>query len=332
MRAILVGLALLVVVGGGPSQAVDLEKVKLIEVGSGRYCKWSPDGKYLSFVSGQGLMIYEVSSGDVRSIAPRDQVIGIHDYNYDWSGPDELLFVRKQKADGGKRGLYQRDCISIKVDGTSETLYQETIEKPQYSRTKPRRLSNGQLMIARDEADPPRAFRQMMEKAALSVDAYYVISNRSAWFTHHWGMEVDSDVWLVRSDGQPYKRVTNGANYGLPVLSPDGKLIFCRIGRVVIDLDGNIVGQFDYMIDLSDWFSDSRYVVFLKTREAHDDVVASDIYVADISSVNEIQITDTPNKVELDAVVSPDMTKIAYRNYTHAGSFIEILDFGEVIR
>jgi len=332
MRATMLGLVLLMIVGVSRGQAVYLEKVKLIEVGPGRYCKWSPDGKYLSFVGGEGLMLYVVDSGTVRSIAPRDQVIGIHDYNYDWSGTEELLFVRKQRAEGGKRGLYQRDCISIKVDGTTETLYRETIEKPQYSRTKPRRLSNGQLMIAREEADPPRAFRQMMEKAALSSDAYYVVANSDSWFTHHWGMERDRDVWLVRSDGQPYKRVTNGANYGLPVLSPDGQYILCGIGDVVIDLDGNITGQFTNGIGLEGWLADSERVVYLRLKQSHYDVVASDIYVADVTGENEIQLTDTPDKVEVCPVVSPDMTMIAYRNYAPDGDYVEILDFEEVIR
>jgi len=332
MRVVLIMTVLLMIVGFCPGQAVDLEKVKLIEVSPGRYCKWSPDGRYLSFASGEGLMVYVVDSGTVRQVAPADQVRGIHWYNYEWSGPDELLFVRRERADQDNRRLYQRDCISFKVDGTMEVLFSETVERPNHSRTRPRKLSNGQVMIARDDANPPLAFRQMTEKAALSAGAYYVVSNRSAWHTHYWGMEQDSDVWLVRSDGQPYKRVTNGIPFGLPVLSPDGKLIFCRIGRVVIDLDGNIVGQFDYAIDLADWFADSKWVVYLRCKEAHDDVVASDIFIADITAANEIQITDTPDKVELDPVVSPDMTKIAYRNYAPDGHFIEILDFGEVIQ
>jgi len=99
MRVVLIMTVLLMIVGFCPGQAVDLEKVKLIEVSPGRYCKWSPDGRYLSFASGEGLMVYVVDSGTVRQVAPADQVRGIHWYNYEWSGPDELLFVRRERAD-----------------------------------------------------------------------------------------------------------------------------------------------------------------------------------------------------------------------------------------
>jgi Tol biopolymer transport system component len=54
--------------------------------------------------------------------------------------------------------------------------------------------------------------------------------------------------------------------------------------------------------------------------------------MSDIDASNEVQLTDTPDKIELDPTISPDMTKIAYRNYASDGNFIEILDFGEVLK
>ncbi len=46
--------------------------------------------------------------------------------------------------------------------------------------------------------------------------------------------------------------------------------------------------------------------------EKYDDIVASDIYLADLKSNDEIQIINTPDKIELSPTISPDRTLLAY--------------------
>jgi hypothetical protein len=314
------------------AQMATPNEARLIEVGPGSYCKWSPDGRYLSFANANGLQLYVVDSGTVRLVAAADDVAGLSPFDYEWSGPEDLIVVRSGEAKSVTAGQRQWDYLSIHIDGAIKVLYSESASLGSHLRSRPNKLNTGQVVIFRESVETPEALIRMRAAAGPSADSYFVISNASAWHTHYWGGEMDTDVWLVRPDGSPYKRVTTGKRYGLPSLSPNGLLVMCRIGAVILGLDGTIVGQFSGNVELEGWFATSERVLFSRATQSEADVVASDIYSADIDAGNEIRITDTPGKIELDATISPDMTKIAYRNYAPEGNFIEILEFGEVLK
>ncbi len=338
MRVVLAVFMVLLTATCGWSESGDY---RTIEVGPGRNIKWSPDGKYLSFTNRDGLMVYVVDSGTVRQICAAEDVLNMNKYNYDWAGPDTILFAQKEVHRDGT-GVWRTMSIKrISVDGGLEELHSEVSAK-QTSRadmgakgtslaTKLVRLSNGKVGLFREQIVETGQLRQLLDRDDIDTTAFFVVSNYNGWQTHHWGMEKDRDIWLVRFDGRPYKRVTNNKTYRMPLLSPDGKYILCQVGGMtILDLDGEVISHVDNA-DAESWLPDSRRLVFTRTVYAHDDIVAGDLYVIDITGENEVQITDTPDKTELDPVVSPDMTKIAYFVYGADAKGIEIIDVKEVL-
>jgi dipeptidyl aminopeptidase/acylaminoacyl peptidase len=329
MKLVTIALVILLISGVESTPAVLADKAKLIEVGPGRFCKWSPDGRYLSFANKNGLQLYVVDSGTVRTIAPRTEIDDLNDFTYQWASPSELLFTRRREVKTDQFRGFHWDYLSIGTNGTIDVIYSETVDFQTRLRSRPRTLNTGQVTIARESPGCPEPLKHRRELSSLSADAYFVVEG---YFTAYWGTGDLSGLWLVRPDGTPYKKVACEWDCRLPLLSPNGQYIMCRIGRVIIDTSGTVVGLFDYGLDFEDWFTDGKRVLYTRPLQSEYDVIGSDIYVSDMDASNAVQLTDTPDKIELDPTVSPDMTKIAYRNYASNGNFIEILDFGEVIR
>ncbi|MEW5796133.1 MAG: hypothetical protein AB1772_07205 [Candidatus Zixiibacteriota bacterium] len=311
------------------AEAGDLQQPTLIEVGPGRFCKWSPDGKYLSFANAKGLQLYVVDSGTVRTIAPPTEIDGLNEATYQWSSPDELLFTRNRKVKAEKGSYSQWDYLSIRSDGKVDVIYSESMNWGSQVRTRPRRLNTGGVVLARESVDSPEPLKKHRERAGLRSDAYYVVDGA---FTGYLGVEINRGLWLLHPDGSKYKSISCEWDCRLPLLSPNGQYVMCRIGRVIIDTSGVVVGLFDHGIDFEDWFADSKRVLYTKPLQSEFDVIGNEIFMSELNATKEVQITSTPDKTEMDPVISPDMRRIAYRNYAADGHFIEILDFGEVIK
>ncbi|MEA2030509.1 MAG: hypothetical protein U9N55_02780 [candidate division Zixibacteria bacterium] len=337
MRVLITTFLLLAGLFYGVSSA---EEYEIIQLGKGANCKWSPDGQYLSFTSSGGLYVYVVDSGTVRQVTPAENVYYMNKHNYYWDSQNTILFVQKV-VHRDSTGVWQTVVIKrITIDGGLEELHSEVSAK-RTSRAdvgtkrtslfnKLVQLSNGKVGICRQEVIDIASLRQMLGRSEIDTTAYYA-TNYSYWITRYLGIEKDTDVWLVYSDGRPYKRVTTNKTYRLTQLSPDGAYIACWIGDTILDLDGNIIGKIE-SASMGSWFPDSRKLVFNKIVEAHDDIVASDLYIVDMTGEHEVQITDTPDKIELFPVVSPDMTMIAYENYASDANYIEIVDMKEALK
>lgn len=150
--------------------------------------------------------------------------------------------------------------------------------------------------------------------SSIDTSAFFVVCNNRGWYSPHWNLaERNEDLYLVRPDGSIYKRITVGQGYILPTLSPDGNLICGRGGGATIfDHDGKIVGKINGA-EAPSWFSDSRRMIFDRSTYVGDpaSISEADIFIADITGENEIQITNTPGIVEIYATISPDLTMIA---------------------
>lgn len=324
MRIVLTLFLGVVIAYGGVCPAQDYPITKL---GKGANCKWSPNGKYLSYTSSEGLMVYVPDSGITRQVCPAEQVYNMHKFNYDWSGPEEWLFVRRILT-RGKPALYDVDYVRISLDGTQEILHSEHWEDRDPINSRLRRLSNGELWVARNEISDAKNIAGFLGKAEIDTTSYYVVVGY--WANLRRGIR-DTDIWLIKPNGDTLKRVTTGQTFRMPILSPDGTHIYCGIGDVMLNLDGDVVGRLENAGG-SSWLSDSRRIVFNRVVEGDGYIEASDIYVADIDGGNEIQITDSPFKVELWPVMSPDMSRLAYVVVGSNANYVEVIEVGEVLK
>ncbi len=322
MRLLLTVLIIAVIISS-PCLAEDYE---VVTIGTGRSAKWSPDGNYLSYISGKGLMLYVVDSGYSRSIVSVDSVRAISEYSYEWLEPDKMIFARSNECHlpSGEVRLC-KVFFTIDVHGDYTILFEEDYGVGERKQGTLVKMSNGEIGIKGAGALSMQSLEERLGRGVTDTSAYFIVSNALHPQYLQWGQPMDKDIWLVNYDGSPRKRVTYGRDFTLVELSPDGQLIVAwSLGLTIIDLDGNIVWQHTPG-GFGSWFEDSKRLAISVTGEAHDDIVAGDIYILDIFQETATQVTDTPEKVELDPFVSPDMTMIAYWCYKCDGNHLEIL-------
>lgn len=322
MRLLLTVLITAIVISS-PCLAGDYEVVVL---GNGGSTKWSLHGTYLSYISGEGLMLYVVDSGYSRSLIPADSVRAISRNHYYWLEPDKMIFARTNECHlpSGEVRLC-RVFFTVDVHGNYTVLFEEDYGVGETKQGMLVKMSNGEVGIKGAGALTMQNLKERLGRSVTDTSAYYVVSNDGRPHYLNWGLPKDKDIWLVNYDGTPRKRVTIDKAFRLIELSPDGQLIVAWSGGpTIIDLDGNIVWKFRGGGGGS-WFADShRLAVSVETDDGYD-ITGGDIYVIDVLDQTALQITATPDKIELKPSVSPDMKKIAYWCYKCNGNHLEIL-------
>ena len=322
MRLLLTVLITALIIAS-PCLAADYE---VVTIGKGRSAKWSPDGTYLSYIRGKGLMLYVVDSGYSRSIVSVDSVRAISEYDYQWLEADKLIFARRHQCRSNSGEI--RLCkvfFTIDINRKYDVLVEESYAPGETKKGKLIRMSNGEVGIKGAGALSMQSLKERLGRGVTDTSAYFVVSNDGRPHYQNWGLPKDKDIWLVNYDGSPRKRVTFGKGFRLVELSPDGQLIVAWSGGpTIIDLDGNIVWHFRGGGGGS-WFEDSRRLaVSVETDDGHQ-ITGGDIYIIDVVEKSSIQVTDTPDKIELEPAISPDMKKIAYQWYATDWSHIEVL-------
>lgn len=233
----------LALITASPCLAEDYE---VVTVGKGRSAKWSPDGDYLSYISGQGLMLYVVDSGYSRSIVPVDSVRAVSEYDYQWLEEDKLIFARRHecRSDSGEIRLC-KVFFTIDVNGKYDVLFEESYAPGETKKGKLVKMSNGEIGIQGEGTLSMQSLVERLGRGVTDTSAYSVVSNADRPHYVNWGLPKDKDIWLVNYDGSPRKRVTMDRAFRLVELSPDGQLIAAWVGGpTILDLDGNIVWRY----------------------------------------------------------------------------------------
>lgn len=321
---------------------------EIIEIGSGADPKWSLDGTKIAFRSGlvwvRGIWMFLANAdgeGEIQKLFEIPKTA----YRYHWLDSNEFIFQERELVRENEEGrlLYTVDRITaITLNGQKRLIVgviHETGRSVPFDISAPMFLPDG--TVGYYEVPPGKRIWET-ENSVFRVIKHGTLPEDSALkqmipFKHDLSVpgHIDRSIWLQSVDGSVNKKISSCDHCSFPKLSPDGTkvLVMCggKCAACVLDLDGNeiCVGKEDVCsIDPLDsariewgldgvpvWSPDGKKIAYAyvktKSPSEHDVyIVGSDLYMENPDGTGRVQLTDTPDRAEVNPVWSPDGTKI----------------------
>ena len=90
---------------------------------------------------------------------------------------------------------------------------------------------------------------------------------------------------------------------------------------MVMDIEGNILANLGRG-EWEQWSPDSKQIVYAMTEQSEFYIEASELYVVNTDGTGKVQLTNTPNVIEVSPSWSPDGTKITCKSLRTAKMFV----------
>jgi len=293
------------VVGSGNAQ-----EYPVIDVGTGGRCQWSSNGHLLSYMLGWDLFLYDVDadSSIKLGVMPGE--------SYAWIGDSQFVFLKTEVS----RDTYPWTRNSrLSYVSIGSCLEGEPVDSAQdfsyVAIGSPSLISDHTGTVALRVVDSLKpVLTSEFHRKSESRRPLFAYSNYPP--IHHRGKSIfaDTDIWLYDAFGNRMKQVTRGKEYSWVILSPSGARIACRtIGGhlIVIDTSGSLIADLGQNTFHS-WSWDSEFLYFVRIEQGEWDIIAGDLYRYSFGTRDTLQLTSTPEKIELRPVASPDNTMLAY--------------------
>ena len=310
MRVMLAVLVVLLTATCGWSESGDY---RTIEVGPGGNIKWSPDGKYLSYLSGADLRLYDVAGDSSFPVCP------YHGLRYEWLNDSQVVFNRihrPEKERAGHRGT-ELTWVSLGHRGKG-SLVDSSVTLSLESKLNVNLGSDNAGTVFLYSADTIIMPIQI-DSASLSAKPYGAVrafSHSPMLRQGRRSVYADSDTWLVDIHGRKVKRVTRNRPLYLPLLSPSGVLVCSRdLGTgntVILDTSGVEVADLGHAGGRYGWSAGSDTVVFATSIEDGHAILGGDVYLFFISTRKTVQLTFTPDVAEQAIRLSPCGRMLAF--------------------
>ncbi len=266
------------------AQGPALQNIREVTSGNVEYSSpvWSPDGQKLLFTDHHNDALY------IKDIAGNGSVKKIKDgqgigYKAMWT-PDGkgVVFYQKQTTPTGSRTLVEK---SIDVKGGRERVLSED--------------------------NSPKANRTFSARKSPTVKVY--INPETLKLEARRG---NGEPWVItKEEGQFYS----------PLISPDGKNVIVNEGAnmYLYSIQGNARRK-NLGIGLpSSWLPDGSGILTFEdeSKDGHS-VSGSELYHVAISNSAKTKLTNTPDRIEMWADVSPDGKRIAFSDEKSGKIFV----------
>ncbi|MFC6997067.1 TolB family protein [Rufibacter roseus] len=285
----LTGLTFLTGSVSPPAQKPVLQNIREITTGENEYSSpvWSPDGQKLLFTDHHNDALY------IKEVAGKSNVQKIKSgqgigYKARWT-PDGkgVIFYEKKAALTGPGTLFEK---SINIKGGRERILTETTS------TKANRTFTS-------KKNP--SLKVYINPETLKLEA----------------REGEGEPWIITpEDGQFYS----------PLVSPDGKNVIVNEGAnmYLYSIHGNAKRKKLGIGLPTSWLPDGSGILTFEdeTKDGHT-ISGSELYHVAIQTNAKTKLTNTPDKIEMWADVSPDGKRITFSDEKSGKIYVADLKF-----
>jgi len=274
----------------GQIKVKSIEKLNLPYEEEWSYPVFSPDGKkiYLTNYSYNGIWEYDLQNHSLRQITSEPG----SGYDFDFS-PD------------GKKILYRTTTHNSKTHERIQEIFSIDLK----------------TLIKTKHASGDDIYNPTFVRSSVIYSEGFETKNRQKITTSNdtrlIGIENTKIVLLVNGKRRVLDPFVNGS-YFWPQLSPDKTRIVAKAvdkGAFVCDLEGNVISRLG-KVNAPVWTRDGKWIIYMDDRDDGHFILSSDIMAITPDGKTKIQLTSTPNIIEMYPATSPTENKIACSSLT----------------
>lgn len=242
------------------------------------HAKFFPNDEKILFTSSNyiGLNIFDIST---QSTTKLNDYMNAGYENIFIENGEKIVFRMDEYINNRKYS----SLISYDIEGKTELLLEKRIR----NLSVPELLADGKIFYTADLSPKLKEIKNDTGTEA-AINGETIVYQENAKI-------------IVYTDNKKMIKPFGDGHYLWTEISPDqSKILFTYAGKgtFVCDLEGNILYEIGYA-NSPKWSKDGKYIVYMKDYDDGHKVTKSDIYVYQLATKKEINITNTPDTIEL---------------------------------
>lgn len=271
-------------------QNISVTGIEKIDTAEEMYhVKFFPTGEKLLFTSSNYIGLNTCELSDKSVVKLNDYMNAGYENIFDASG-EQILFRKDEYINKRKYS----SLLAYNLETKEELLLEQRIR----NLSVPELLADGKIFYSIDSSPKVKEMSTGNETEAAISNEVIVYQENAKIIVYN----------RAKKMIQPF----GDGHYLWTEISPDkDKILFTYAGKgtFICDLQGNILHEVGYA-NAPKWSADGKFVTFMKDYDDGHQVTKSDIFVYSLETKSEVNITNTPDIIELYPSWSADNSRI----------------------